>query len=266
MTWSIRARLTAWYSLVVVLVLATGVMAVAVVQDRLALERLDGEINRLMLTLEGVMRTEFSEGLDLQAAADEASVEVVAPDRTLVLTRPDGALLAAWGQPLGSDWRPRTDASTVETLVLGSRRLRLLSRPVAHQGHDYVAAVMAPLEGVESEHNELVRRPGGRCPGRARGRRRGRMARRPADAAAVGRHGDASLLDHGARSLGASPCVEPRRRTGPIRDGVQWSSGSSGRGAPCAAAIHGRCVARTANAGVGDPHDRAGHAGPRDAP
>ena len=78
MTWSIRARLTAWYCLVLVLVLATGALAVSVVQGRLALQRLDGELDRLMLTLEGVMRTEFNEGLDLQGAADEASSEVVA--------------------------------------------------------------------------------------------------------------------------------------------------------------------------------------------
>ena len=70
------------------------------------LERLDGELQRLMLTLEGVMRTEFNEGLTMQAAADEASIEVVAPDRTLVLVRPDGALLAMWGQPFPRDWRP----------------------------------------------------------------------------------------------------------------------------------------------------------------
>src|SRR6185503_6507393 len=105
-------------------------MAVVVVQERLALKRLDGELDRLMLTLEGVMRTEFNEGLDLQGAADEASSEVVAPDRTLVLTRPDGALLAVWGLPLGSGWRPQTEGSTVKTLVLASARLRILSRPV----------------------------------------------------------------------------------------------------------------------------------------
>ena len=106
MTWSIRTRLTAWYTLVVIAVLATSVVAVAVVQSRLGLERLDGELQRLMLTLEGVMRTEFNEGLTLQAAADEASIEVVAPDRTLVLVAPDGALLAMWGQPFPRDWRP----------------------------------------------------------------------------------------------------------------------------------------------------------------
>jgi len=156
MTWSIRARLTAWHSLVVVLVVTTGAISVAFVQQRLALKRLDGEILRLMLTLEGVMRTEFNEGLDLQGAADEASSEVVAPDRTLMLTRTDGVLLARWGQPLASDWRPRTDISTVETLALGSTRLRLLSRPVRYQDHNYVAAVIAPLEDLEFEQAELL--------------------------------------------------------------------------------------------------------------
>jgi len=102
MTWSIRGRLTAWYSLLVVVVLVAGAAAVVVVEDRLALERLDGELERLMLTLEGVMRTEFGEGLTLQGAADEASSEVVAPDRTVVLTEPDGDLLAVWGRPLAA--------------------------------------------------------------------------------------------------------------------------------------------------------------------
>ena len=105
MTWSIRARLTAWYSAVVVIVLVAGAVAVTIVQGRLGLDRLDGELQRLMLTLEGVMRTEINEGLDLQASADEASAEVVAPDRTLVLARPDGTcsrLGACLCRPLGN--------------------------------------------------------------------------------------------------------------------------------------------------------------------
>ena len=157
MTLSIRARLTLYYSLVVVTVLVGGASAVAIVQERLALERLDGELQRLMLTLEGVMRTKFGEGLDLQAAADEASIEVVAPDRTLVLTRPDGALLATWGQPLSSGWRPHVSSTTLDTVVVESTRLRLFSHPVVHDGHRYVAAVMAPLAGLEAGHAELLR-------------------------------------------------------------------------------------------------------------
>ena len=156
MTWSIRGRLTAWYSLLVVVVLVAGAAAVVVVQDRLALERLDGELERLMLTLEGVMRTEFGEGLTLQGAADEASSEVVAPDRTLVLTEPDGDLLAVWAdrspRPGGRRSMPRRSA----TVTLNSMRLRALSRPVTHNQHRYVAAVMASLEDIESERERLL--------------------------------------------------------------------------------------------------------------
>jgi signal transduction histidine kinase len=156
MTRSIRFRLTAWYTVVVVAVLVTGALAVAIVQQGLALERLDSEMRRQMLTLQGVMRTEFSEGLDLQAAADEASIEVVAPDRTLVLVRPDGALLAMWGHPFAPNWRPRRDSATLATIDVGSGRARLLSEPVAHQREHYVAAVIAPLDAFDAEHAELL--------------------------------------------------------------------------------------------------------------
>jgi heavy metal sensor kinase len=154
MAWSIRARLTAWYSLIVVIVLVTGAVSIVLVENRLTLERLDGELERLMLTLEGVMRTEFGEGLDLRGASDEASTEVVAPDRTLLLARPDGTLLAIWGQPIAV-WFPRLDTPSIGTITLGSVRLRTLSRPVIHKSHRYVAAVMAPLDDIESEQREL---------------------------------------------------------------------------------------------------------------
>ena len=156
MTWSIRTRLTLWYSLVVVSVLASGAIAVALVQRDQSLERLDGELQRLMLTLEGVMRTEFGEGLSLQGAADEASIEVVAPDRSIVLARPDGTALAAWGQPLAELWLPRTNASSIDSLDVGATRYRVVSRLVSHAGHQYVAAVMAPLNELESKQRELV--------------------------------------------------------------------------------------------------------------
>jgi signal transduction histidine kinase len=156
MTLSIRLRLTAWYSLVVVAVLVAGAIAVAIVQQRLALERLDGELQRLMLTLQGVMRTEFSEGLDLQGAADEASIEVLAPDRTQVLLRPDGVLLAMWGQPFPRDFRPRAGPGTLETIVVGPRRFRVFSQSVTHQKELYSAAVIASLDLLEAEHSELL--------------------------------------------------------------------------------------------------------------
>ena len=102
MTLSIRTRLTLWYSAVVVLVLVTAAVVGALAQARLGLQRLDDDLERSMATLEGVMRTEFSEGLSLEGAADEASIEVVVPGRTLVLTRDDGSLLEDLGTAAGN--------------------------------------------------------------------------------------------------------------------------------------------------------------------
>jgi two-component system, OmpR family, sensor kinase len=156
-TWSIRARLTLWYSLVVVTVVAAGAIAVARAQERLALERLDGELQRLMLTLDGVMRTEFEEGLDLQAAAREASKEVVAPDRTIVLVTPDGTLLAAWGLPLPTEWRPPGNAAVTKTMKAESTHRRLFSKPRGDGSRTYVAAILAPLAELEAERSALLR-------------------------------------------------------------------------------------------------------------
>jgi signal transduction histidine kinase len=136
-------------------VLVTSAVAVTVIERRMALERLDDELERLMMTLDGVMRTEFNEGLTIEGAAEEASVEVVAPDRVMVLLRPQGELLAMWGVPMQTEWRPDLRRSVTDTVVIGDRRLRTFSHPVTFGDHRYVAAVMAPLEELASEQAEL---------------------------------------------------------------------------------------------------------------
>lgn len=155
MSWSIRARLTAWYSLVLAAVLVTVIVLVLLVQQRLALQRFDGELERLMLTLQGVVRTELGEGLDLQAAADEASIEVVAPDRTLILADADGRPLAVWGRPLSRAWVPSGADRVLQTIEGDGARFRALSRAGLHDGHRYRAAVVAPLAPLEAEYAEV---------------------------------------------------------------------------------------------------------------
>jgi signal transduction histidine kinase len=155
-TLSLRARLTAWYSAIVISVLLAGALAAVFVQGRLGLERLDAELARLMLTLEGVMRTEINEGLTLQASADEASVEVVAPDRMLVLAVPDHTLLASWGLPLPKDWSiARTTAGHL-TFGNGDARVRFYRRDITYKGHSYIAVAGVPLAALDAEHRELV--------------------------------------------------------------------------------------------------------------
>ena len=79
MTWSIRLRLSLWYSALVLAVLGTATAVVAGVQARSRLTNLDEELQRLALTVQAVMLNEFGEGLDLAGAAMEASTEVITP-------------------------------------------------------------------------------------------------------------------------------------------------------------------------------------------
>ncbi len=153
---TIRTRLTVWYTLAMVVVLVTGAVAVTVVQDRLAVERLDSELARLLLTLEGVMHTELTEGLDLQASAHEASREVVAPDRLLVLTDASGSLLAMWGAPLTADWRALTASRGLQTLAQTATPLRALTRSTTDGTHTFVATAVAPMSELDAGHQELL--------------------------------------------------------------------------------------------------------------
>jgi signal transduction histidine kinase len=156
MTWSLRARLTAWYTAIVVAVLGAGAVAATIAHHRLGLQRLDEELARLMLTLEGVMRTEINEGLTLAAAADEASLEVVAPDRSLLLARPEAAVLASWGKPLPRAWPPSELAPGFQTLESNGRAVRLFRRDIDYKGHSYIAAVGAALDDLDEQRLELV--------------------------------------------------------------------------------------------------------------
>ena len=150
------------------------------------LQRLDGELGRLMFTLQGVMRTEFGEGLDLQAAADEASIEVLAPDRALMLTRPDGQILARWGEadrcrPGGR--RSMPTCSTRQTsaacaCACDRERVQYQRPSVRRRRHGAAAGARAGERGPAPDAW-----PG--HPGGAGRRRRRGLAGRTADAAAA---------------------------------------------------------------------------------
>jgi signal transduction histidine kinase len=142
----------------VVLVLLIGGVVGAFVQFELALRHLDEDLARSMATLQGVMRTEFGEGLSLEDAAEEASVEVVVPDRTMVLARVDGTILRGWGVPIDRRHVPPLGTAPFNgTVPLASGEARVISRLVEHAGHAYVAAVIAPLASLRAQQAETVR-------------------------------------------------------------------------------------------------------------
>lgn len=145
MTLSIRARLTAWYTAVVVVAFAAGAIVIAQVQARVALNRLDDELTRLQRTVTAVLHNEFGEGLDLAGAVKEASVEVVAEARTIVVSDPAGGVIGSWGDALPDGWN--LPAS-------GFRRIQV---PVRDGDHAFVVTVLARLEPLARERSELLR-------------------------------------------------------------------------------------------------------------
>jgi len=158
-TLSIRARLTAWYAAVVVVAIAAGAVVIAQVQARVAQNRLDDELTRLQNTVTAVLHHEFGEGLDLLGAVEEASVEVVAEGRTVVVNRPGGLVLGRWGDALPDGWSV-PDASARDsagTLWIAGQGFRAVQVPVRDGDHAFVVTVLARLDPLARERSELLR-------------------------------------------------------------------------------------------------------------
>lgn len=153
---SIRSRLTLWYTAVVVAILLTGGIVGSLAQARLALQGLDDDLTRTMATLVGVMHTEIGEGLSLEASADEASREVVAPGHGLALLRADGTLLEAWGDPSDAHVLAH-EASTGLSTRAGGAGTRVLLRDVADAGYRFRAVVAVSMDTLAAQHAAMVR-------------------------------------------------------------------------------------------------------------
>ena len=160
MSWSIRTRLNTWYSALMLAVFLSATAAIAGLQARTAVARLDAELRRLELTVEAVMRNEFGEGLDVAGAAEEASTEVVTPGRTVVVSSLDGSIVRVWGTTLPVAWRPTrasVDAPASESITLGSSAYYAIDHHVRESAHEYLVGVLAPMAPLQQEHRELLR-------------------------------------------------------------------------------------------------------------
>lgn len=160
MTLSIRARLTAWYAAVVVVAFATGAVVIAQVQARVAQSRLDEELSRLQHTVTAVLLNEFGEGLDLPGAVKEASVEVVAEGRSVVVSRAGGIVVGNWGDDLPDGWSlPEVNAleSGTGSVQIAGQSFRAVQAPVRDGDHAFVVTVLARLDPLVRERSELLR-------------------------------------------------------------------------------------------------------------
>ena len=101
---SLRARLTLWYTLALVVVLCLFGADVLWVQSRIGTRRVDRELDGLTTTLTNVIHGELAEHASLADAAEEARRAVTARGRAI-------AILDVHGVPLAAGWSwPRAPA------------------------------------------------------------------------------------------------------------------------------------------------------------
>lgn len=155
---SLRARLTAWYS--VVLLIALSVFAAVVVwqQGLIGLRRVDRALADETATLSLVFKDELAETGDGTIAANEAvATSGISNGATAVLDGHARVLAAKWNG-LAADSAARDvvsrDGSSPRTWTLGAWRLH--AEPVRTPAGAFVLLVAVPLSDVFRERREAV--------------------------------------------------------------------------------------------------------------
>jgi two-component system, OmpR family, sensor kinase len=152
---SLRARLTVWYSLALLVVSAAFAATVVWQQGRIGMRRVDRELDDLTATLANVLRDELSEMPNAQAAADDVQRTMANPDRATAVLDADGRVLAAsWsGLRLQAAIEP-TAEPRAWTVGAAGGRWRVHVTPMSSSSETYLLLVGAPLADVLREQHE----------------------------------------------------------------------------------------------------------------
>jgi heavy metal sensor kinase len=155
---SLRARLTAWYMVALVIVLAAGGAIVLWQLGRIGLARVDRQLRDLSTTTANLLHEELSEDPTLAAAAHEVEETIGAPARAI-------AILDRSGRPVAAEWSGLSLPTPLPSFEDGVRawtanttggawRVRTEPRQVAQESVVLLAAV--PLSDVFRERREVV--------------------------------------------------------------------------------------------------------------
>ena len=158
-TLSLRARLTVWYTLALLIVLCLFGANVLWQQRRIGIRRVDRELEALTDTLANVVQDELHENDDPATAATEATATVTAPGRALAVFDARGHVLGArWSGLELRDPPPRGDAEpsvwTVGTGT-GAGAWRVHARPRTFGAGTLVLLVASPVSDVLREQREV---------------------------------------------------------------------------------------------------------------
>ncbi|HEX7139416.1 MAG TPA: ATP-binding protein [Vicinamibacterales bacterium] len=154
---SLRARLTVWYTVVLIVVLFAGGAGVWWMQGRIGIRRVDGELGDVNATVVRIISNELLERESIQAAAMEAAEPVADTNLAVAIFDPSGVLLAS--RASGIDLRDSGSSrrlSGVSTKIGESGAWRIRSH-IERIGTASVQVVLArPLADVDRENRELL--------------------------------------------------------------------------------------------------------------
>jgi len=156
---SLRARLTAWYSLLLVLTIVVFSAAVLWLHWRLLLDQFDEALRSVNATANNVVEEELNE-TDLLSAAAQMVEVVRVPDGRVQLLDASGTPIfpAAKVMPLPPDVRVAGVSRTTSTLSGPDAKLwRVMIRRRTTNGQEYLIAVGAPLDETLEQWRTLLK-------------------------------------------------------------------------------------------------------------
>jgi two-component system, OmpR family, sensor kinase len=155
--WSLRTRLTIWYTFALLVVLCLFGADVLWQQGRIGLRRVDRDLDAFTDTLANVVSDELHETPNAVAAAAEAQTTVTAPGRAVVILDAYGAPMAAkWsGLALREPWPDAAGGPRIWTAETPGGAWRVHARPQTFGADTFVLLVATPLSDVRREQREV---------------------------------------------------------------------------------------------------------------
>ncbi len=155
-TLSLRARLTLWYMVALVVVLVLFGADVLVIQHRLGIRRADRELDNIHATLTNILREELKE-LDSPALAATEARDAIASRGGAI------AILDARGNPLATrldrltlaDVAPGGDIPAARTIQARSGEWRIHAEPERFGSTTLMLVVGRPLTDIAREQHEV---------------------------------------------------------------------------------------------------------------
>jgi two-component system, OmpR family, sensor kinase len=154
---SLRARLTVWYTVALLIVLALGGATVLWQQGRIGLARVDRQLQDLTATLANLMQDELTEDPVLATAAQDVQATIIAPGRAV-------AILDRAGHPVATGWNGLNlsvplpafdDGVRVWTAATATGAWRVRTQPTTVEQESLVLLTAAPLADVFRERREV---------------------------------------------------------------------------------------------------------------